>query len=152
MDSRTILDEGGAESLLGYGDMIFSLAGDAGRYQSAYVDVSEISKICDYLRSQSSTDYYFDPEQMANQKPFEKKGMAFDELFDDIARYVVNNGKCSMNIVSQTFNIGFNRTNQIVSQLEAYGIVSENLGTKARQVLVEPDEIEEKLRRIRQNG
>jgi len=146
-DSMIILDTGGAEKLLGNGDMMFYLSGAISRYQSAFVSVKETTRVREYITNEAPLDYLFNPPELI-KKVTSNTGASIDELFDDIARYVVNNGRCSINAISQEFNIGFNRANSIVESLEYYGIVSKSLGTKARGVLIQPDGIEEKLHQI----
>jgi S-DNA-T family DNA segregation ATPase FtsK/SpoIIIE len=136
-DSSVVLDMTGAEKLLGKGDMLFSENGMARRLQGAYLSPEEIESITDYIKEQREPEYMFTREslviQMASGESFDQ----IDELFKDVATYVVEEGKCSLNKITQVFGIGFNRATQIVNTLEKFGIVSENVGTKPRTVLVE---------------
>ena len=147
MDSMLMIDAMGANDLLGKGDMMFYLSGEIGRYQSGFVDGSEAVSVAKYCISQAGNDFLFLPSEL-DKKGRDGTGVELDDLFADVARFVVYEGRCSMNAISTKFNVGFNRANAIVTSLEYYGIVSENLGTKARQILVTEDEIESKLQSI----
>ena len=144
-DSQTILDTGGANDLLGYGDMMFYLSGHIGRYQGAFISGQDINTIRDYVASQGDLDYLFTPSDLEKSNAGTGNS-SLDPLFPEVARYVVYEGRCSINAITQRFNVGFNKANSIVQSLEYYGIVSQNLGTKAREILVKPEEIDEKLR------
>ena len=144
-DSQTILDTGGANDLLGYGDMMFYLSGHIGRYQGAFISGQDINTIRDYVASQGELDYLFTPSDLEKSNAGTGNS-SLDPLFPEVARYVVYEGRCSINAITQRFNVGFNKANSIVQSLEYYGIVSQNLGTKAREILVKPEEIDEKLR------
>ena len=126
---------------------MFYLSGEIGRYQSGYVDGREAVNVAKYCMSQADSDFLFIPSEL-DKKGKDGSGVELDDLFAEVARFVVYEGKCSMNAISTKFNVGFNRANAIVTSLEYYGIVSENLGTKARQILVTEDEIESKLQSI----
>jgi len=143
-DSMVILDEGGAEKLLGNGDMIFSHPEGSGRYQSAYVSNEEVQEVVRYCESQASTDFYFNPFEQERRNHGRPQAYR-DDLLPDIARYVVNENRFSMNAISKTFGIGFNRAQDIANALEQMGVIGSNEGTKAREVLVSYDELEEIL-------
>jgi len=144
-DSLTILDSSGADKLLGNGDMIFATNGISGRYQSAYVSNEEIFNITSFVQKECPQDFYFDPNDL-DKKDSKSKGLVKDELFADVARYVVQNQKCSINQMTKDFNMGYNRASDIVNLLEYYQIVSENQGTKPREILVDELELEDILR------
>ena len=146
-DSLLMIDALGANELLGWGDMMFYLSGQIGRYQGAFISGSDSVKVKQYCQTQAPLNYMFLPSEL-DKKGSDGSGVELDEYFADVARYVVYEGKCSMNAISQKFSIGFNRANAIVASLEYYGIVSENQGTKARQILVTEDEIESRLQAI----
>lgn len=146
-DSMLMIDATGANELLGWGDMMFYLSGEIGRYQGAFISGKDSVRVKEYCQSQAPLDYMFLPSEL-DKKGQDGSGVELDEYFADVARYVVYEGKCSMNAISQKFSIGFNRANSIVAALEYYGIVSENQGTKARQILVTEDEIESRLQAI----
>jgi len=143
-DSLIILDEGGAEKLLGNGDMIFSHPEGGGRFQSAFVSNEEVRKVVSYCESQAPTDFYFNPFEQERKN--QGRSQAYrDDLLSDIARYVVNENKCSINAISREFGIGFNRAQDIVKALEEMGVIGQNEGTKAREVLVDYNELEDIL-------
>ena len=147
VDSMTIIGKTGAESLLGRGDMIYYLNGDTGRYQSGFISGADCVKVKEHCQSQAPLDYLFLPSEL-DKKNNSGQSAEIDELFGDIARYVVYEGRCSINAISQKFNVGYNRANAIVLSMEYFGIVSETQGTKARQILITPEEIESKLQSI----
>ncbi len=148
-DSSVVLDMTGAEKLLGKGDMLFSENGMAKRLQGAYLSPEEIESITDYLKNQASPEYLFSHENLALNAIAGEQIDAIDELVPDVSKYVVEEGKCSLNKITQVFGIGFNRATQIVNSLEQLGIVSGNVGTKPRMVLVDFEELEKILESIK---
>jgi S-DNA-T family DNA segregation ATPase FtsK/SpoIIIE len=149
IDSRTILDAGGADQLIGKGDMLFSQGSDLVRLQCAFVDTPEVEEICDFIGNQQAypTAYQL-PEYVGEEgggvgdiDPSER-----DALFEDAARLVVQTQQGSTSMIQRKLKLGYNRAGRIVDQLEAAGILGPFEGSKARQVLV-PDEIalEQKL-------
>ncbi len=140
MDSMVVLDTPGAEELIGNGDMIYSLNGVMNRIQAAFVSPQEINLVTSFVKSQARPRYMFTHEAVL-KKVMKDSSDYIDELFEDIAYYVVNEGYCSTNKIIKQFEIGFNRATQIVETLEKYGVVSSNLGTKAREVLVSIDDL-----------
>ncbi len=136
-DSSVVLDMTGAEKLLGKGDMLFSENGSARRLQGAYLSPEEIESITKFIKERREPEYMFTHEALVVQMNTGENSDQIDELFKDVATYVVEEGKCSLNKITQVFGIGFNRATQIVNSLEKFGIVSENVGTKPRTVLVE---------------
>lgn len=140
-DSSVVLDMTGAEKLLGKGDMLFSENGMARRLQGAYLSPEEIEEITEFIKEQRQPEYLFTHESLVVQMNYGEGTDQIDELFKDVATYVVEEGKCSLNKITQVFGIGFNRATQIVNSLEKFGIVSENIGTKPRSVLVEYEQL-----------
>jgi len=140
-DSSVVLDMTGAEKLLGKGDMLLSENGMARRLQGAYLAPEEIEAVTEYIKNQAKPEYMFSHESLIVMATTGEDIDMIDELFKDVANYVVEEGKCSLNKITQVFGIGFNRATQIVSTLEKFGIVSENVGTKPRTVLVEFDQL-----------
>ena len=149
IDSRTILDAGGADQLIGKGDMLFSQGSDLVRLQCAFVDTPEVEEICDFIGNQQAypTAYQL-PEYVGEEgggvadiDPSER-----DVLFTDAARLVVQTQQGSTSMIQRKLKLGYNRAGRIVDQLEAAGILGPFEGSKARQVLV-PDEmaLEQKL-------
>lgn len=143
VDSTTILDGAGAEKLLGKGDMLLKEGDRLIRLQGAWIPDNEIYKVTDFIRKQADPDYLFEHNDLVQKvKILEDTS---DELFEPVARYVVEEQKCSINTIQKTFEVGFNRAQTLVQALEKYNIVSEQEGNKAREVLVTMDELEEIL-------
>ena len=140
-DSSVVLDMTGAEKLLGKGDMLFSENGMAKRLQGAYLSPEEIESVTDFIKAQGKPEYLFTHENLMVMASTGESIESIDELFKDISNYVVEQGKCSVNKITQAFGIGFNRATQIVHTLEKFGIVSANVGTKPRRVLVEFEQL-----------
>jgi S-DNA-T family DNA segregation ATPase FtsK/SpoIIIE len=140
-DSSVVLDMTGAEKLLGKGDMLLSENGMARRLQGAYLSPEEIEACTDYIKAQAKPEYMFTHESLVVLAATGESADTIDELFKDVANYVVEQGKCSLNKITQVFGIGFNRAAQIVTTLEKFGIVSENVGTKPRAILVEYEQL-----------
>ncbi|MFH1693745.1 MAG: DNA translocase FtsK [Bacillota bacterium] len=139
VDSTTILDGAGAESLLGKGDMLFKRSDRAHRLQGAYIPDSEIYAVTDFIRSQYKTEYIFEHDSLKQQARMRE--VASDELFEDVAYFVVQTGNASINSIQKEFEIGFNRAQKLVEMLEEYQVVSPSQGTKAREVLVSISEL-----------
>ena len=113
------------------------------RLQGAWIPDNEIYKVTDFIRKQADPDYLFEHNDLIQKvKILEDTS---DELFEPVARYVVEEEKCSINTIQKTFEVGFNRAQTLVQALEKYNIVSEQEGNKAREVLVTMDELEEIL-------
>jgi S-DNA-T family DNA segregation ATPase FtsK/SpoIIIE len=136
-DSSVVLDKTGAEKLLGKGDMLLSENGLVRRIQGAYLSPEEIEKITNFIKQQREPDYMFTHKKLSMEIKAQTEIEEIDELFKDVANYVVDEGKCSLNKITQEFGIGFNRANNIVNTMEKFGIVSANAGTKPREVLVD---------------
>ncbi len=142
IDSRTILDAGGAEQLIGKGDMLISYNGEITRLQCAFVDTPEVEKIAEFIGYQENfPEQYFLPE-FEDEK--ELAGKDFDAsdrdpLFEDAAKLIVANQIGSTSLIQRKMKLGYNRAGRLMDQLEAAGIVGKNLGSKAREVLVKTD-------------
>jgi DNA segregation ATPase FtsK/SpoIIIE, S-DNA-T family len=143
VDSTTILDGAGAETLLGKGDMLLKRADRTHRLQGAYIPDDEIYAVTDFIRSQYKPAYIFEHEALKQQARM--KEVVSDDLFNDVAYFVVQTGNASINSIQKEFEIGFNRAQKLVEMLEQYEIVSPSQGTKAREVLVTMVELEEIL-------
>jgi len=146
VDSTTILDGAGAEALLGKGDMLLKRADRTHRLQGAYIPDDEIYAVTDFIRKQSNPDYIFEHDALRQQ--LKNKQIVTDDLFQDVARYVVSTGSSSINTIQKEFEIGFNRAQRLFEMMEEFEIVSRGQGTKAREVLVTPSELEEILANI----
>ncbi|MDD3382405.1 MAG: DNA translocase FtsK [Bacilli bacterium] len=150
VDSRVVLDKEGAESLLGNGDMLYNNGTREIRVQGAFLSAQDIQSVCDYAREKAHPDYLLTEEELKQeyeQETVEELGIK-DELFSKIAKFVVNNNMASINTIQKTFSIGFNRAQSIMNALENLHIVSENLGSKPRKVLIKIDELEDILNNI----
>jgi len=143
VDSMTIIDSVGADKLLGRGDMLYAESGQPQRrVQGAFVSDLEISNVIEYIKRQRTKEYFFTQEKLIKKAT---RPSALDELLSDVARYAVKKGEASINKISKEFKIGFNRAQKIVELLSDLGIVSDNVGSKARSVLVNEQELEEVL-------
>jgi len=140
VDSRTILDQMGAEKLLGKGDMLFLLPGSASpiRLHNAFVELDEIEKIMNHISSQPKPDEIKLPEVVKKQKEneFNLDGNQ-DELLRDAAELVINHQQASVSLLQRKFRIGYSRAGRLIDELESLGIVSDYSGSKARDVLVD---------------
>lgn len=134
VDSTTILDGAGAETLLGKGDMLLKRSDRAHRLQGAYIPDEEIYAVTDFIRKQYQPEYIF--EHDALKQHARMKEAISDDLFEDVAYFVVQTGNASINGIQKEFEIGFNRAQKLVEMLEQYEIVAPAQGTKARDVLV----------------
>lgn len=139
IDSRTILDSGGAEQLIGRGDMLYSTGNDLIRLQCAFVDTPEVEKITDYIGSQRAyPSAYLLPEFIDEnaESRMEMDDSDRDSLFEDAARIIVQHQQGSASLLQRKLKLGYNRAGRIVDQLEAAGIIGPFEGSKAREVLI----------------
>ncbi len=156
IDSRTILDAGGAEQLVGQGDMLLSHASEIIRLQCAFIDTPEIEKVCDFVGEQKGYDSaYMLPEFSGDESGDKVTDVDLSErdtLFGEAARVIVLHQQGSTSLIQRKLKLGYNRAGRLIDQLEAAGIVGPFEGSKARQVLV-PDEysLEQLLSSIDQN-
>lgn len=149
VDSSIILDHSGAEKLLGNGDMLYNDSVSEQRLQGTYISQDEIIRVTDFISENEDADYMFTREDLEEKISSDRQGEGIDdEYFEDIARFVVENQSASINRIQKTFNVGFNRAQSIMQSLEDLGIVSENLGSKARNVEVDLNQLEELLERL----
>ncbi len=142
IDSRTIIDQPGANQLIGKGDMLISVGSDIDRVQCAFVDTAEVERICAFISEQRGyptafllPEYAADEEAGPGQVDLNNK----DEMFEEAARVVVLNQMGSTSMIQRKFSIGYNRAGRIMDQLEAAGIVGPSEGSKARQVLIQDE-------------
>ncbi len=151
VDSRTILDSGGADQLIGRGDMLLSTGSDLIRLQCAFIDTPEIERITEFIGSQRAyPDAFHLPEYLEDNQsvsdtvdPSER-----DELFADAARIVVSTQQGSTSLIQRKLKLGYNRAGRIIDQLEAAGIVGPFEGSKAREVKIKDElSLEQILRR-----
>lgn len=156
IDSRTILDTGGAEQLIGRGDMLLSTGNDLIRIQCAFVDTPEIEKITEFIGSQRGySSAHLLPEYVdENAGGIDDIDLSErDKMFDDAARMVVQHQQGSASLLQRKLKLGYNRAGRIIDQLEAAGIVGAFEGSKAREVLIkDPASLEEKLKELNNKG
>lgn len=142
IDSRTILDAGGAEQLIGKGDMLISYNGELVRLQCAFVDTPEVDKIVDYIGEQRGYPQAFLLPEYVDEKEMEGKDFDVndkDALFEDAARLIVASQVGSTSLLQRRMKLGYNRAGRLMDQLEAAGVVGTNQGSKARDVLIKTE-------------
>ncbi|MGE5798305.1 MAG: DNA translocase FtsK [Ignavibacteria bacterium] len=144
IDSRTILDMNGAESLLGKGDMLFLPTGSPKptRIQNAFISTEEVEKLTNYIYAQPAfSKPYFLPSIYEKKKESRGGFLAdLDPMFEDAARVIVRHQQGSVSLLQRRLKLGYSRAARIVDQLEEAGIVGPNDGSKARAVIVENEE------------
>ena len=142
IDSRTILDTGGAEQLIGKGDMLISHHGEVTRLQCAFVDTPEVEQIVEFIGDQRGYPQAFLLPEYIDEKELEGKDFDLndrDSLFEDAARLIVQNQIGSTSLLQRRMKLGYNRAGRLMDQLEAAGVVGPNQGSKARDVLIKTD-------------
>jgi S-DNA-T family DNA segregation ATPase FtsK/SpoIIIE len=142
IDSRTILDMGGAEQLIGKGDMLISHHGEITRLQCAFVDTPEIDGIVDFIGEQRGYPQAFLLPEYIDEKDLEGRDFDLndrDPLFEDAARLIVQNQVGSTSLLQRRMKLGYNRAGRLMDQLEAFRIVGPSQGSKARDVLVKTE-------------
>jgi S-DNA-T family DNA segregation ATPase FtsK/SpoIIIE len=149
VDSRTILDTGGAEQLIGKGDLLISNAGEVTRLQCVFVDTPEVERICDFIGEQRGYPQAFLLPEFVDEKELEGRALDpgdRDILFEDAARLIVQNKIGSTSLIQRKMKLGYNRAGRLMDQLEAAGVVGPNQGSKPREVLYKSEfELEEFL-------
>ncbi len=157
VDSRTILDAGGADQLIGRGDMLLATGSDLTRIQCAFVDTPEVEQISEFIGSQRGYPSAFMLPEYVDENGEGSGGMEFDssdrdQLFEEAARLIVMHQQGSTSLIQRKLKLGYNRAGRIIDQLEAAGIVGPFEGSKAREVLY-PDEysLEQYLETLRNN-
>jgi S-DNA-T family DNA segregation ATPase FtsK/SpoIIIE len=144
IDSRTILDAGGADQLIGRGDMLLSTGNDLIRIQCGFVDTPEVEEICEFIGSQQGyPDAFILPEYTPEGGAGESGHIGDDErddMFEDAARVIVMHQQGSTSLLQRKLKVGYNRAGRIIDQLEDAGIIGPFEGSKARKVLI-PDEM-----------
>lgn len=139
IDSRTILDSGGAEQLIGRGDMLLSLGSDLIRLQCPFVDTPEVDNITEFIGDQQGYPDAMQLPEFVGEEGKEKGDFdvsQMDDLFEEAARIVVVHQQGSASLLQRRLNLGYNRAGRLIDQMEAMGIVGPNQGSKARQVLI----------------
>ncbi len=157
IDSRTILDQGGSEQLIGRGDMFLSHGSDMIRLQCGFVDTPVVEKIRDFISDQQGYSEAFQLPEYIDPNGKETGSDDFmidgerDDLFEDAARVIVQNQMGSTSLIQRRLKLGYNRAGRLMDQLEAAGIVGENLGSKSREVRVKTElELEQILLKLRE--
>lgn len=156
IDSRTILDSGGAEKLLGQGDMLFFPSGysEPVRLQGAFVSDEEVNAVVDFLKQQNLTPAYNEDitnhvtsvqgSAVSGEEPA-GSDTGRDEYFADAGRFIIESEKASVGMLQRKFSVGFNRAARIMDQLSEVGVVGPAEGTKPRQIILTMEEFEELL-------
>jgi DNA segregation ATPase FtsK/SpoIIIE, S-DNA-T family len=148
IDSRTILDAGGAEQLIGKGDMLISYNGEITRLQCAFVDTPEVDAVCDFIGTQEGYPQAFLLPEYVDEKQFEGKELDLDDrdtLFESAARMIVTSQMGSTSLLQRRMKLGYNRAGRLMDQLEAAGIVGPSQGSKARDVMIKTEADLERL-------
>jgi S-DNA-T family DNA segregation ATPase FtsK/SpoIIIE len=155
IDSRTILDQGGSEQLIGRGDMLLSMGSDMIRLQCGFVDTPEVELVRDFIAKQQGyasafeLPEYIDPNSKENGDEFYVDGER-DDLFEDAARVIVQNQMGSTSLIQRRLKLGYNRAGRLMDQLQEAGIVGDNIGTKAREVKFKTEsELEQYLQKLK---
>lgn len=147
VDSRTILDAGGAEKLLGNGDMLYNPIGASKpiRVQGCFIDDDEIEALCDYIKKQGESEYDENIQKEIDEKavkdkksPFEgeEEEENYDPLFEKAAEVVIESGTASTSFLQRKLSVGYARGAKIIDQLQDYGVIGLSEGSKPRKVLM----------------
>ena len=143
IDSRTILDAGGAEQLIGKGDMLVSYNGEITRLQCAFVDTPEVDRVCSFISEQKGYPQAFLLPEYSDEKDADAGGgfdpNERDPLFEDAAKLIVSAQQGSTSLIQRRMKLGYNRAGRLMDQLESAGIVGPSQGSKPREVLYKTD-------------
>ena len=142
IDSRTILDAGGAEQLIGKGDMLISYNGEIVRLQCAFVDTPEVERVAEYIEKQRGYPQAFMLPEYVDERELDNKefdASERDPLFKEAAQLIVQNQMGSTSLLQRRMKLGYNRAGRLMDQLEAAGVVGANQGSKAREVLIKTE-------------
>lgn len=141
VDSRTILDGQGAERLLGRGDMLYLGNGMSApiRLQGTYVTDEEMEAVIEHARSQGEPSYLFEQEELVRRLEVSDDQ---DELFEEACRFILEQGSASTSLLQRKYHIGYNRAARLVDLMEQHGYVSEQKGSKAREVFITENDID----------
>jgi S-DNA-T family DNA segregation ATPase FtsK/SpoIIIE len=154
IDSRTILDAGGAEQLIGKGDMLISSGNDLIRLQCAFLDTPEVEQICEFIGGQQGyPEAYQLPEYESEEGGLGGGGNYSaderDSMFEEAARIVVIHQQGSASLLQRKLKLGYNRAGRLIDQLEDAGIIGPFEGSKARQVLIQDEmQLNERLKNL----
>ena len=149
IDSRTILDSGGAEKLLGRGDMLYSPIGASKplRVQGCFISDEEVEELCEYIKNQGESQYSDEIQKEIENKAAQEKGSspftddgdageALDPLFDKAVEVVLENGRASTSFLQRKLSVGYSRGSKIMDQLEEKHIIGPQDGAKPREILI----------------
>ncbi len=139
IDSRTILDTGGAEQLIGRGDLLYSQSNDLTRIQCGFIDTSEVEKLSEYIGSQTGYESAYILPEFSKDDSGESSNISIedrDSMFDEAARVIVTNQQGSASLLQRKLKLGYNRAGRLIDQMEDAGIVGPFEGSKPRQVLI----------------
>ncbi|WP_436113348.1 DNA translocase FtsK [Peribacillus frigoritolerans] len=141
VDSRTIIDSGGAEKLLGRGDMLFAENGSSKtvRLQGTFVSDEEIDQVVNHVKREQQPKYLFEQEDLLNRAQVTEEA---DELFFEACEFVVSQQAASASSVQRRFRVGYNRAARLIEMMEQQGVVSESRGSRPRDVLITEEELE----------
>ena len=148
IDSRTILDAGGAEQLVGLGDMLYSHGSDLVRLQGPFIDTSEVDKICEFIGAQRGYESAFILPEFIGEETDAPGAVDLadrDKMFEEAARLIVRHQQGSTSLIQRKLKLGYNRAGRLIDQLEAAGVVGPFEGSKAREVLVQDEYALEQL-------
>lgn len=142
VDSRTIIDVNGAEKLLGKGDMLFleNGAGKSRRIQGAFVSDEEIERVTNFVKKHGEPRYIFKQDDLIEKFAAEENE---DDLLYDVIDFVVQEGNASTSLLQRRFKIGYNRAARLVDRMEDLGIISEQKGSRPRDVLMSKDQVQQ---------
>ena len=150
IDSRTILDVGGAEQLIGRGDMLVSYQGEVTRVQCVFVDTPEVEKVADFIGGQQGYPSAFELPEVVDEKDMDDREvdlLSRDPLFSEAASLIVQSGMGSTSLIQRRLKLGYNRAGRLMDQLEAAGVVGPSKGSKVREVLFKTEyELEQFLK------
>ena len=154
VDSRTILDQNGAEGLVGNGDLLYMLGSRSARLQGPFVSSEEVDRVVDFVARQKGPGPYMLPPFGDNSRAGNPSGIDdIDPFFDEAAHIIVRARQGSVSLLQRKLSVGYTRAARIVDQLETAGIVGRFVGSKAREVLVESEEeLDALLTDIRNSG
>ncbi len=144
VDSRTILDAGGAEQLIGKGDMLFTDGGDLIRLQCAFLDTEEIETVTNFISQQQAYTHPYELPEAPDKNGGEQSSAEdvlenLDPLFNEAAQLIVKHQQGSTSLIQRRLKLGYNRAGRIVDQLEAAGVIGPYEGSKSREVLIDDE-------------
>lgn len=146
IDSRVVLDEGGADGLLGNGDFLYRPPGSGVlvRGQGAFVSTKEVTDVCDHLRQHGKPEFLEDLVQMKGPGAGGSGGEVDDPLYDDAVRVILQSGRGSASLIQRALSVGYTRASRLIDIMTEQGVLGPFVGSKAREVLLTVDEWEER--------